>query len=222
MVGPFHWDGHHNSIWASSSSSVSRFCFFIPMGYFSAWHPQLHKTDIASLTSGHGDPSSIRFAHVSTSQAFSTFQPKEVRTDGEASACDQETQMLRWRGSFIPSHSFSSMLVSFEEERVVNLRGCLSSWLLKVRLVLYCVHAHHFTVDLCFRSRFTSPLLLRLRNTSLVGGQVASHLWDLEYGCIIDCVSADHRPVSWNSLSRRRPLWEPSVSFLRGLMPALV
>lgn len=192
---------------------------------FSAWHPHFRKTDVASLTSpGHGDPSSIRFAYVSTSQTFSTFQPKEVRTDGDASVCDQETQMLRWRGSFIPSHSFSSMLVSFEEERVVNLRGCLSSWLLEVRLVLYCVHAHHLTVDLCLRSRFTSPLLLSLRNTSLVGGQVAGHLRDLEYGCIIDCVSADHRPVSWSSLSRHRPLCSslPFVPFLRGLIPALV
>lgn len=104
--------------------------------------------------------------------------------------------MLRRRGSFTPSHSFSSMLVSFEEERVVNPRGCLSSWLLKVCLVLHCVHAHHLTVDACLRNRFTSPLLLRWRNTSLVCGQVASHLWDLEYGCVIDCVSADHRPVS--------------------------
>lgn len=55
-------------------------CFFIPTGCFSAWHPRFCKTGIASLTSpGHGDPSSARFAYLSTSQAFSTFQPKEVR-----------------------------------------------------------------------------------------------------------------------------------------------
>lgn len=110
MVGPFHWDRRQNSIQVSSSSSVSRFRFFIPMGCFSAWHPRFRKTGIASLTSpGHGHPSSVRLAYLSTSQTLSTFQPKEVRPGDEVSACDQETRMLRWRGSVSPSHSFSSM-----------------------------------------------------------------------------------------------------------------
>lgn len=89
--GPFHWDGHQNGVQAVSSSSVSRFCFFILTGSVSAWQPQFHRTDIASLTSpGPEDPSSARL--LATPQMFSAFQPTEGRTDGKAPARNQETK----------------------------------------------------------------------------------------------------------------------------------
>ena len=67
-----------------------------------------------------------------------------------------------------------------------------------------------------------SLLLLRLGNAGLLGsGQVASSLWALGYNCIVDCVSAEHSPVSGSSLPPSRPL-RLIVSFVSGLRPALV
>ena len=104
---------------------------------------------------------------------------------------------------------------------MVNPRDGLSNWLFKVCLVLSCIHAHHLTANSCLGSRFTNPLLLRLRNTTLLGGQVASHFWELGYGCVIDRMPADHPPVS-RSMPWYRPLWDPLVSFLRSPASVLV
>lgn len=223
MAGPFQWDGW-TSKWHSGTSQIK--CFQVPL-----LHPNRMLLCLASsstgltlllLTSpGHEDLSSIGFARLSTPQTPSTFQPKIRIWWCEAFAHNQEIQILSWRGSFIPSYSFSSILVSFEEERVVNPRDSLSSWLFKVCLVLSCIHAHHLTANSCLGGRFTNPLLLRLRNTTLLGSQVASHLWELGYGCVIDRMPADHPPVS-RSMPWYRPLWEPLVSFFRSLASVLV